>query len=81
MRISIRHDWDIPANDVFGMTVLVDGKDISDECIEADDELGYALCLAKGANGKPFVDERTREPATEKKTGKVQIFDKEGVEL
>ena len=81
MRVSVKRDLDIPAYAVFGMTVLVDGKDVSDGCIEADSVLGYALCLALDDNGKPFLDETTREPATEILSGVVQIFDKDGVEL
>jgi hypothetical protein len=81
MRVSVNRDLDIPAIDVFGMTVLVDGKDVSDRCVEADNISACVLCLVLDDNGNSFLDETTREPVTETLSGRVQIFDKDGVEL
>lgn len=97
MRTSVMHDFDIPAKDVYGFKVLLNGKDISSDCVEADTDLGYAICYIRDEKGQPILDEVEREmfyPSEGKAkvemtwrfrlrllTGNVQVFHRDGREL
>ena len=53
------------------LRVLVNGVDVSDRCIEASAEAGWAWCFKLNADGKKYRDDATREAAREKLTGVV----------
>lgn len=54
------------------LVVFLDGH-VVDRCITADEEMGFVLCFAVGADGRPFYDEAAGGAAKEKKFGRVEI--------
>lgn len=57
------------------VSVLVDGRDVSNRCQFADDTPGHqvARLLKHNAEGKPYFDHQTREVARETVTKGIEI--------
>jgi hypothetical protein len=49
--------------------VRVDGVDVTDRCIEASEEGGWAWCYVLTVTGRRFRDPATQQMAREKLTG------------
>lgn len=50
--------------------VLLDGRDVTADCLEFDDESGYATLLNRNERGQAFVDRETMRPARQRHYGK-----------
>lgn len=54
-----------------GVTITVDGVDVTDRCFSANPQLGVAMCYRHNDEGQPLMD--GEQVATERLTGSVRI--------
>ena len=75
MRLSVRKDD--PGYDAEALKdcrAFVDGIEVTDRCVTADEEEGKAWCFKHNEEGRAFVDDATGNPAEEILTGDVVIM-------
>jgi hypothetical protein len=57
--------------------VLVNGIDVSDDCVACDDIKGYATLYVRSQDGKIHADPLTGKPRLVRVTGEIEIYPKE----
>lgn len=56
------------------LRVIVDGKDVTNRCREADDVAGYATCFLENEKGQLYIDYKTNTVAIKKCFGDVRFI-------
>lgn len=54
--------------------VLLDGIDVSSDCMACDDSEGFVILFVRDDNGRAFIDRHTDRVATERRTGTVRFI-------
>lgn len=73
MNLTVERHWIVKLFTGIDLRVLVDGVDVTDRCIEASPEYGWAECYALNAEGHKYIDDATRKAVVEALRGTVTV--------
>ena len=66
---------EVTPGDAYGWRAKLDGVDVSNDCVEADDVKGYVMLLVKGEDGRPVYEHGTqRDPEYKRVSGRVELI-------